>query len=134
MSSKLEMDIQSLQDYIRGLERELNLFRNQSRIDLFKNKMGLSPAQAWLLDALYGAAGRRLNNDYILDEMPGYATEDRGDQIIRAQVYRLRKSIGKDAIATMASGYRLSREGFASINQWLPEEDQSLTVQCKVCY
>jgi len=89
------------------------------RIGALRLILGISPAEAWLLNCLYDADGEVMTRRLLHRTMPpamGRKAEQWGH--LDVFVHRLRKRIGTDMIRTVyAKGFTLSPEGIALVTE-----------------
>lgn len=81
---------------------------------------GLTAAEAWVMATLYGAKGKIVRKERLLEDIPGCDWEARHEasNVIQVLVCRIRKKFGRDAIETAPSfGYRLSSDAQWRIDQ-----------------
>lgn len=111
---------------IAWLESELGLQRDETARDKLRSALatatenarhGMNGTARFVL-ALYGARGRAMSSQQLLDAIPPRwgGDDERLPTIVRVWASSARKTLGKDAISTAwGSGYRLTPEGMARV-------------------
>lgn len=101
----------ALRDRVRVLERELGLRIRDGEIGALMSRLDVTPIEARVLSALYGAKGRFLTKDRLLEEA-GIASESS----LKTWICHLRKKVGENAITTAhGEGYALTVRGCAMV-------------------
>lgn len=112
---------ESLQAEVEYLKGELGLRSTAAQIDRARCAFDLPPSRAKLLLALVAANGKVLTHAQALDAMPPRTADDeRGFDIVKSHISRLRRKLPPSAIANVwGLGYRLTDAGLADVRQAL---------------
>ena len=135
---QLEQRNADLEERIALLESELGLTKDATLLAEIKDRLGLKPAEAALLQVLYSAPiGRVTRNWTLLEQLPSKgAGSDRDLKIIDVYICRIRKALRAafdiDGVETVHSlGYRLSSEARLRLSSLLEKpQPQEHTHDC----
>ena len=118
------MSREDLEEEVVWLRSELGLQQAADRASRLTQASDLTPAEAAITVALYGARGRpviRLALEEAIDAA-GVGLHRDGKHVTDVLVSRIRKKLGADVVATVtARGYRLSAEGLVKVAGLLGE-------------
>lgn len=98
------------------LRSELGLSIRAGQVHALCRELKVTRAHAYILLALKAAGDRGLTIEQLDDRVPVSQGRPREGFTVRVFIYQIRRRLGREAIDSMAGGYRLSATGAALLD------------------